>query len=100
MSTKIMKKTAQSTMKHKMPSDDCTLEKGMEGLLTSILGARFPGKETWKCELQLKQDKLLSPSWPGIHRRLREGSGFPGCGKQSQTIEWAPKGQRMPAGVW
>ena len=34
MSTKIVRKRAQSVMKHKMPSDDYTLEKGMEGLST------------------------------------------------------------------
>ena len=48
MSTKIMKKTAQSTMKHKMPSDDCTLEKGMEGLSIPSWGPSF-----WKGDLEM-----------------------------------------------
>lgn len=56
----------------------------MEGL-TSPLRGQVSGKETWKCDLQLKQDQLPVSLWPGIHRRLREGSGFffPGCGRRS-----------------
>ena len=97
--TKALKKMAQSMMKHKMPSDGGLHETDMEGPSVTSQGARFP---EMKPEIRLAAEAgtaPFSPSRPGIQRWLREDLDFLGGERGFQTIEWAPKGQGMLAGV-